>query len=112
MADSQQEPRAHASAPSRTRTVKGEKDSTDRKQDLGSMLPTKLRTALARIGKRLTSSYGRAFKADPNLKDKACRYLRRFLPPRSRPGPRPNDTTTKAIRLFRTLRRQHPEETT
>jgi hypothetical protein len=60
---------------------------------------------------RLGREHRAQFSSDPNLRERAGRYLTALLPPkfrrRGRPG-RPD--VTKAIRLLRKFRREYPHE--
>jgi hypothetical protein len=73
-------------------------------------IPKDLRIEVTQHARSIASKYRKLFVADRQLKDRVLRLLRALLPPRPRRRGRPRDqTTTRAIVLYRKLRRQSPE---
>jgi hypothetical protein len=59
----------------------------------------------------IARKYRKLFAAGRRLKDRVLRLLRALLPPRPRRRGRPADqTVTRAIVLYRKLRRQYPQD--
>jgi hypothetical protein len=74
-------------------------------------IPKELRIEVTQHARSIASKYRKLFVADRQLKDRVLRLLRALLPPRPRRRGRPRDqTTTRAIVLYRKLRRQSPED--
>jgi hypothetical protein len=73
-------------------------------------IPKELRIAITQHARMIASEYRKLFAADRQLKDRVVRLLRALLPPRRRRGRPRNQSTTRAIELYRKFRRQCPEE--
>jgi hypothetical protein len=74
-------------------------------------IPKDLRIEVTQHARSIAKKYRKLFVADRQLKDRVLRLLRALLPPRPRRRGRPRDqTTTRAIVLYRKLRRQCPED--
>jgi hypothetical protein len=74
-------------------------------------IPNELRADVTQHVRTIAKKYRSLFIADRELKDRVLRLERALLPPRPRPRGRPrNPTVTRAITLYRKLRRQSPEE--
>ena len=74
-------------------------------------MPRELRKEITEHCGSMARKYGVEFKADRNLKGRVLRLEKALLPPRPNPRGRPrNPTVTKAIALYRKLRRKSPDE--
>jgi hypothetical protein len=74
-------------------------------------MPPELRKAVVEHVQSIARKHRTAFKADRELKARVLRLTRALLPPRPRRRGRPaNPQTTRAIRMYRTFRREHPED--
>ena len=75
-------------------------------------IPRKLRIEVMQYTRNLGKKYAHVFAGDRQLKDRVLRLMRATLPPRPRRRGRPgNQIVSRAVRLLRRFRRQHPEET-
>jgi hypothetical protein len=76
-----------------------------------SSIPKDLRIEVTQHARSIAKKYGKLFAADRELKNRVVRLVRTQLPPRPRRRGRPGDqTTTRAIVLYRKLRKQCPED--
>jgi len=74
-------------------------------------IPRKLRIEVMQYTRNLGKKYAHVFAGDRQLKDRVLRLMRAMLPPRPRRRGRPgNQIVSRAVRLLRRFRRQHPEE--
>jgi hypothetical protein len=87
------------------------KGKSSRNNPSGAVLPLDYRRDLAKMAGAHRKKYRKIFKADPTLKDRAARFYRAQLPPRSRRGRPGIDSVTTAMRLLRIIRRRYPHET-
>src|SRR5215831_17957595 len=75
-------------------------------------IPKELRADVTQHARTIARKYPHLFAADRQLKDRVLRLMRATLPPRPRRRGRPgNQIVSRAVRLLRRFRRQHPEET-
>ena len=73
-------------------------------------MPPELRKEVVAHCRSIGRKYGAAFKADRDLKARVLRLERALLPPRPRRRGRPkNPIVSRAIALYRRLRREFPE---
>jgi hypothetical protein len=83
-------------------------DATKAKRQRPSM-PRELRKEVVEHVRSIARKYGAEFKADRDLKARVLRLERALLPPRPKPRGRPaNPETTRALALYRKLRRKSP----
>jgi hypothetical protein len=74
-------------------------------------IPKDLRIEVTQHARSIAKKYRKLFVADRQLKDRVLRLLRALLPPRPRRRGRPrNQTTSRAIILYRKLRKECPED--
>jgi hypothetical protein len=84
---------------------------TRRKRRRKPSIPKELRIEVTQHARMIAKQYRKLFVADRQLKDRVLRLLRALLPPRPRRRGRPrNQTTTRAIVLYRKFHRQYPKE--
>ena len=81
-----------------------------KRQRAGPALPREVRKEITQFALQLRRQRRHQFTADPKLKDRASRFFRSLLPPQRKRGRPGIDSVTKAIRLLRQVRRQHPNE--
>jgi hypothetical protein len=74
-------------------------------------MPPELRKEAVEHCRSISRKYGADFAADRDLKDRLLRLERALLPPRPRRRGRPkNPIVTRAIALYRKLRRESPQQ--
>jgi hypothetical protein len=85
-------------------------DATKAKRRKPSM-PRELRKEVVGHCRSISRAFGTEFKADRDLKARVLRLTCAMLPPKPNPRGRPrNPKTTRALALFRKLRRESPDE--
>ena len=88
----------------------GSMDATKAKRRKPAM-PAQLRKEVVDHCRSIARNYGGEFRADRDLKGRVLRLAKALLPPLPNPRGRPrNPIVTRAITLYRKLRRESPDD--
>jgi hypothetical protein len=82
-----------------------------RRSRSGPPFPRELRKEIAAFARKLKRDHKALFASDPVYKKRAGQFLTSLLPPKQRRRGRPGrPDVTKAIRLLKRFKREHPDE--